>query len=177
MEFVSSLRQKLLLLCQLTAPSALFAILSGGLVGQVGYFQPFLVIGGIFATVGAGLLYSLDIDSSAGQYIGYQILVGVGVGTSIQIPVITAQALSDMAEIPCVTAVVLCTFCPFLGPLQPIMLNPPHPSFPTRLRGPLRLRRTIAFLKPPHRVLAVLCTARRREAGPCNRRYRPPEHL
>lgn len=91
------------------ALSALFAILSGGLVGKVGYFQPFLVIGAIFATVGAGLLYSLDIGSSAGQYIGYQVLVGIGVGTSIQIPVIAAQALSDMAEIPCVTAVVLCT--------------------------------------------------------------------
>ncbi|MCJ1470076.1 hypothetical protein MMC07_008721 [Pseudocyphellaria aurata] len=86
---------------------SLFAILSGGLVGKVGYFQPFLVIGAIFATVGAGLLYTLGIGSSAGQYIGYQVLVGIGVGTSIQIPVIAAQALSDMAEIPVVTAVVL----------------------------------------------------------------------
>lgn len=86
--------------------SSLFAVLSGILVGQVGYFQPFFIVGAIFATVGAGLLYTLDIDSS-GQYIGYQVLVGIGVGISIQIPVITAQALSDMAEIPCITAVVL----------------------------------------------------------------------
>lgn len=84
-------------------------MVSGGLVGVVGYFQPFLLIGAIFATVGSGLLYTLDIGSSSAQYIGYQIIIGIGIGTSIQVPVIAAQALSSMADIPLVTADVLCT--------------------------------------------------------------------
>ena len=84
-------------------------MVSGGLVGVVGYFQPFLLIGAIFTAVGSGLLYTLGINSSAAQYIGYQIIIGIGIGTSIQVPVIAAQALSSMADIPLVTADVLCT--------------------------------------------------------------------
>lgn len=83
-------------------------MVSGGLVGVVGYFQPFLLIGAILATIGAGLLYTLDIGSSSAQYIGFQVLIGVGIGTSIQVPIIAVQALSSLAEIPLVTADVLC---------------------------------------------------------------------
>lgn len=85
-------------------------MISGGLVGVVGFFQPFLLIGAVFATIGSGLLYTLDIDSSAAQYIGYQIIIGIGIGTSLQVPVIAVQALSSMADIPLVTADVLCAF-------------------------------------------------------------------
>ena len=52
-------------------------------------------------------MYSLDIQSSAGQYIGYQILFGAGLGISIQVPVIAAQALSVLSDIPLVTASIL----------------------------------------------------------------------
>lgn len=82
-------------------------MIGGGLVGKVGYFQPFLILGAILATIGAGLMYTLDIGSSAGKYIGYQILFGAGLGTAIQIPVIAAQALSHLADIPLVTASIL----------------------------------------------------------------------
>ena len=82
-------------------------MIGGGLVGKVGYFQPFLILGSILAIIGAGLMYSLDIHSSAGQYIGYQIIFGAGLGISIQVPVIAAQALSSLADIPLVTASIL----------------------------------------------------------------------
>lgn len=87
---------------------AICTIIGGHIVGRVGYFQPFLLFGGTLLTIGAGLLYTLDIGSSAGQYIGYQILVGVGIGTAIQIPVTASQAFSEMVDIPLVTANVLC---------------------------------------------------------------------
>lgn len=82
-------------------------MIGGGLVGKVGYFQPFLILGAILATIGAGLIYTLDIGSSAGEYIGYQILFGAGLGIAIQVPVIAAQALSELADIPLVTASIL----------------------------------------------------------------------
>ena len=52
-------------------------------------------------------MYSLDIHSSAGNYVGYQILFGAGLGISIQVPVTAAQALSDLSDIPLVTASIL----------------------------------------------------------------------
>lgn len=60
--------------------------------------------------VGAALVYSLDIDSSAGQYLGYQAIMGAGVGLCIQVPVIAAQAFCDPADIAPATAIVLCEF-------------------------------------------------------------------
>ncbi|KAI9675996.1 MAG: hypothetical protein M1817_000739 [Caeruleum heppii] len=86
---------------------SIFVLASGWLVGRIKYFQPFLFVGGAITTVGAGLLYTLDLDSSTAAYVGYQVIVGVGVGTSIQIPVIAAQALSDLVDLPCVTAIIL----------------------------------------------------------------------
>ncbi|KAL8912795.1 MAG: hypothetical protein Q9171_002253 [Xanthocarpia ochracea] len=82
-------------------------MIGGGLVGKVGYFQPFLMLGACLSTIGAGLIYRLDIHSSAGQYIGYQILFSAGLGISIQVPVIAAQALSALSDIALVTASIL----------------------------------------------------------------------
>ena len=79
----------------------------GRVIGKIGYFQPFLVLGSILATVGAGLIYSLDIGSSVGRYIGYQIIFGTGLGIAIQVPVIAAQSLSDISDIALVTASIL----------------------------------------------------------------------
>ena len=83
------------------------SMLAGQVIGKICYFQPFLILGSILATVGAGLIYSLDIGSSSGRYIGYQIIFGTGLGIAIQVPVIAAQALSDISDIALVTASIL----------------------------------------------------------------------
>lgn len=82
-------------------------MVAGSVIGKIGYFQPFLILGSILATVGAGLIYSLDIRSSMGRYIGYQLIFGTGLGIAIQVPVIAAQALSDISDIALVTTSIL----------------------------------------------------------------------
>ncbi|KAJ5714326.1 uncharacterized protein N7483_011507 [Penicillium malachiteum] len=72
-----------------------------------GRFQLFLVVGSAILTIGAGMLYTMGLNPSTGEYIGYQILVGVGVGLSIQIPVMACQSLVDAVDIPVVTSMVL----------------------------------------------------------------------
>jgi hypothetical protein len=59
--------------------------------------------------VAAGLIYTLDQTSSLGKIIGYQILVGVGIGSSIQVPVNTARAFVTPEDVAIVTSVIL--FC------------------------------------------------------------------
>ncbi|KAI9842020.1 MAG: hypothetical protein M1837_007516 [Sclerophora amabilis] len=86
---------------------ALFSAITGSLIVLVGYFQPFLTIGGILTTIGAGLIYSLDIGTSSARYLSYQAMFGVGNGLCIQVPLIASQAFSDPADIPLVTAIVL----------------------------------------------------------------------
>jgi MFS transporter, DHA2 family, glioxin efflux transporter len=83
----------------------------------VGYFQPFLTLGGLLTTIAAGLICTLDIDTSYAKDLGYQAFFGIGNGICTQVPLIACQAFSDPADIPVVTAIVLCEL-PYLSPLQ-----------------------------------------------------------
>ncbi|TEY74832.1 hypothetical protein BOTCAL_0069g00290 [Botryotinia calthae] len=82
-------------------------IVSGGLISAFGHFVPFMIIGAAGATIGCGLLYTLGIDSSSAQWIGYQALAGLSTGFVFQIPVISAQATVSQADLSSATAMVL----------------------------------------------------------------------
>jgi MFS family permease len=83
-------------------------IASGGVVSATGYYQPMLIGGGVLATIGSGLLYTLDTNSSTGEWIGYQILAGAGWGIAFQIPMIAVQGSADPRDISSVTGMLLC---------------------------------------------------------------------
>lgn len=53
-------------------------IVSGGSITKTVHTAPLMVVGGVLATIGSGLLYSLDIDTSTGKWVGYQIVGGIG---------------------------------------------------------------------------------------------------
>ncbi|KAF5666343.1 major facilitator superfamily transporter [Fusarium heterosporum] len=82
-------------------------IASGGLVTATGFYQPLLIGGAAIATVGAGLLYLLDIDTSTGKWIGYQIVAGVGWGVAFQIPMIAVQGTVDPEDLASATGILL----------------------------------------------------------------------
>ncbi|OQE19712.1 hypothetical protein PENFLA_c018G06389 [Penicillium flavigenum] len=85
---------------------AIATFLSSAMVTKVGYYQPFLLAGGILATIGAGLIYTFDLTSGLGPIIGYQILYGTGTGL-VQIPVVVAGALSSTDDQAITMATVL----------------------------------------------------------------------
>ncbi|KAF4447107.1 hypothetical protein F53441_9338 [Fusarium austroafricanum] len=82
-------------------------IISGGLVTATGFYQPLLIGGAAIATIGAGLLYLLDVDTSTGKWIGYQILAGVGWGVAFQIPMIAVQGTVDPKDLASATGILL----------------------------------------------------------------------
>jgi len=69
------------------------SILAGTLTSTIGYYTPFLIVGTCIAAIGAGLLTTLQIRSSAGKWIGYQILYGLGLGCCFQSPTMAAQTV------------------------------------------------------------------------------------
>jgi hypothetical protein len=77
-------------------------------VRRVGYCKPNLIIGGCLATIGSGLVYTFDRNTSPGRWIGYQILVGVGVALGWQQPLLSAQATVSARDLSSVTSMVLC---------------------------------------------------------------------
>lgn len=58
-------------------------------------------------TIGAGLLYTLKVNSTAGQWVGYQILAGLGAGASVQIPFVAVQVVTSTKDMPTANALVM----------------------------------------------------------------------
>jgi hypothetical protein len=87
--------------------ASLFTIVSGGLLTVWGHYVPLMAFGSIVASVGAGLIYTLDITSPSSKWIGYQALLGIGLGLIFQIPVIVGQAVVKPSDLSSVSAVIL----------------------------------------------------------------------
>ncbi|KAK6712594.1 hypothetical protein SNK03_007006 [Fusarium graminearum] len=98
-------------------------IASGGLVTATGRYQPLLIGGAAIATIGAGLLYLLDIDTSTGKWIGYQIVAGVGWGLAFQIPMIAVQGTVDPKDLASATGILLCKCSSLFCNFRPITNN------------------------------------------------------
>lgn len=105
-------------------------IISGGLITMYGHYVPFMIVGASMSTIGSGLLYTLSTTSKSSHWIGYQAIAGLGIGVTLQIPVIVAQATVAATDLSSVTAMILCTF-PFVPRPHflsfPYSLNPFHP--------------------------------------------------
>ncbi|MCJ1438876.1 hypothetical protein MMC27_008266 [Xylographa pallens] len=82
-------------------------LVSGAYISITGIAAPVIVVGTALGTVCMGLLYTLDIGTGEGKWIGYQIIGGVGWGIASQIPIITVQATAPAADLAEATAILL----------------------------------------------------------------------
>ncbi|KAK5637284.1 hypothetical protein RRF57_012997 [Xylaria bambusicola] len=85
------------------------------LFGKYGRYTLFQITGIGAAAIAGGLIYTLDIDTSLGKQLGYQILLGAGIGWIVQIPPIVAGIVNKQADKPVGTAAVLGEHFFFLG--------------------------------------------------------------
>lgn len=84
------------------------ATFSGSAITATGLATPMLYVFTAIALVSTGLLYTLDIGSGEGKWIGYQVLAGIGFGGAFQIPMIIAQGNASFTDLAEVSAIVLC---------------------------------------------------------------------
>lgn len=66
-----------------------------------------MILGSIIATVSASLIYTLSGTSKAGEWIGYQVLAGLGIGLCFQAPIMAGQALAKNEDVPTTTALLM----------------------------------------------------------------------
>jgi hypothetical protein len=59
---------------------------SGALVNVTGHYLSYLIGGPLIAAVGGGLLYTVDEFTPNRKLIGFQILLGIGLGLAFQLP-------------------------------------------------------------------------------------------
>lgn len=88
----------------------LATIFSGASISKTGVATPLMVAGAAIATVAAGLLYTLDIGTDTGKWIGYQILAGAAYGVAFQIPMIHGQGNAKPEDLAIVTAIIMCKY-------------------------------------------------------------------
>ena len=69
----------------LVVSTAISAIATGIFLPMVGYFTPFMIFGAALVAVGAGLRSTFGVDTMLGLWLGYQIVVGVGSGMTVQV--------------------------------------------------------------------------------------------
>lgn len=80
----------------------------GGIInGRIGYYTPLAIIGTCIMCAGAGLLTTLEVDTSAGKWIGYQILYGIGLGLCFQVPNLATQTCLPREDVPTGLALML----------------------------------------------------------------------
>lgn len=83
------------------------SVVVGGLITAAGYYTPFLIGSTAIAAIGTGLITMFDISTPSGKWIGYQIVVGAGVGAGFQVPMTAVQTVLKAEDIPIGTAAVM----------------------------------------------------------------------
>ncbi|KAJ5410692.1 uncharacterized protein N7487_005051 [Penicillium crustosum] len=87
--------------------------MSGQVVGRLGYYTPFTIASSCLMPIGAGLISTWRVNTSSGMWIGYQIILGFGIGLGMQHAAIAVQTVLEPRDIP--VGVSLVFFCQQLG--------------------------------------------------------------
>ncbi|KAI5865203.1 major facilitator superfamily domain-containing protein [Durotheca rogersii] len=92
------------MLLPITLVQTFSSTLSGLIVHWVGRYRECILFGWICWAVGLGLMSTLDEHSGLGKQIGYAIIIGVGVGNTLQPALIACQAGVDRRDMAVVTS-------------------------------------------------------------------------
>jgi hypothetical protein len=114
----------------------LFSFLSGLFVRKTKLFAPVVIASAIITTIACGVLSLLSPTSGAGQWIGFQLLVGIGIGLGMQQAAVIIQMTMKTEDIPLGIAAV--TFFQASGPA--IMVSVAQNVFNRRLVSSLQSR-------------------------------------
>ncbi|KAK8035473.1 hypothetical protein PG993_010468 [Apiospora rasikravindrae] len=101
------------MLLPLILAQLVLSVISGGLVQKTGYYLPEVIAGNVFIALGSGLTTMFVPSTKAGEWIGYQILVGAGRGLALQVLVTAMQANVPNEDASIASAYVL--FAQFFG--------------------------------------------------------------
>ncbi|KAJ6446504.1 MFS drug transporter [Purpureocillium lavendulum] len=92
------------MLLPITIVQTLSSTLSGLVVHWVGRYRECILFGWVCWAVGLGLMSTLDETTGIGKQIGYALLIGVGVGNTLQPALIATQAGVERRDMAVVTS-------------------------------------------------------------------------
>lgn len=80
--------------------------LGGLLVNLLGYYTPLMFLGSALLTIGAGLCSTFKVHTGHSQWIGYQVVIGVGAGVGFQQCINALQTVLPLHDIPVGIAII-----------------------------------------------------------------------
>ncbi|PSR81482.1 major facilitator superfamily domain-containing protein [Coniella lustricola] len=95
-------------------PQLVFAIGSGVAVTKIGFIPPFSLFSGMLISIATGLFSTLRVDTSLGKRVGFQIIMGVGLGSGLQMPIVAVQ--NSMQQKEMATAMAFLVWSQYMGP-------------------------------------------------------------
>jgi len=87
--------------------TVVFVVISGALVSAIGYYAPFMILCSVISSIGFGLLTTFEPDIGSGKWIGYQILVGAGLGMGLQQSLMAVQTVLEIDDVSVGTALMV----------------------------------------------------------------------
>jgi MFS family permease len=87
--------------------NTIMIVASGAVVTSWGYYTPFMYASVVLMSVGAGLITTFDVNSGANEWIGYQVIYGIGTGLGYQQPIIATQCVLELQDVSIGTATIL----------------------------------------------------------------------
>lgn len=87
--------------------TVVFSVIAGGLTTWIGYYTPFMYLSTIAMSIGAGLMTTFEVDTGHDKWIGYQLLVGAGVGLGMQQGMVATQTVLAKKDIAIGTAIIM----------------------------------------------------------------------
>jgi MFS family permease len=110
----------------------IMSIIAGVGVTMIGYYAPPMIGTSIIMSIGAGLSTTLAVNSGHAEWIGYQVLLGLGIGMGLQQPLICIQAVLPIEDVPIGTGVIM-----FMRRSPQYFIHSPcSPGISRRLLGP-----------------------------------------
>jgi len=76
------------------------AVSSGALLNKIGYYIPICLFAAVLISVGSGLISTFSPVTPTGKWIGYQIILRVGRGLGLQMPLIAVQIHYHQPKFP-----------------------------------------------------------------------------
>ena len=89
------------------------SILAGITVGRIGYYAPLMIISSVLTPIGMGLISTFTVSTGHGPWIGYQVLLGFGLGCGMQQSNMAAQTVLARRDVA--TGMALMFFGQSLG--------------------------------------------------------------
>ncbi|CAI7604415.1 unnamed protein product [Penicillium bialowiezense] len=80
--------------------------LGGVLVNFVGYYTPLMFAGSAFLTIGSGMCTTFTAESGTLQWVGYQVILGLGAGVGFQQCINALQTVLTVQDIPVGIAII-----------------------------------------------------------------------